>query len=88
MEEAKSTGPTLLQRMVKLHYNWKYPFLRPTIESVVQRYNQKFGFQASSSSSAALVPPAGAAAAAAAAAPAAPDAAAGIPPATAADAAV
>jgi len=29
-EEAPSAGPTLLQRIVKLHYNWKYIFLRPT----------------------------------------------------------
>lgn len=41
-EEAKSVGPTLLQRMVKLHYNWKYAFLRPTIEEVCKRYKAKF----------------------------------------------
>ena len=42
MEEAKSAGSTLLQRMVRLHYNWKYPFLRPTRAAVVQRYGDKF----------------------------------------------
>ena len=31
-QEAKSAGHMLLSRMVRLHYNWKYPFLRPTIE--------------------------------------------------------
>ena len=28
--------------MVKLHYNWKYPFLRPTMEKIIGRYNLKF----------------------------------------------
>ena len=41
-EEAKSTGPTLLRRMVKLHYNWKYTFLRPSIEQVIRRYKEKW----------------------------------------------
>ena len=41
-EEAKSAGHRLLSRMVRLHYNWKYPFLRPTIEEVVKRYLEKF----------------------------------------------
>ena len=41
-EEAKSAGHMLLSRMVRLHYNWKYPFLRPTIEEVVKRYLEKF----------------------------------------------
>ena len=27
---------------VKMHYNWKFPFLRPSIEEVVARYNQKW----------------------------------------------
>ena len=40
--EAPSTGAKLLQRMVKLHYNWKYPFLRPTMEKIIGRYNLKF----------------------------------------------
>ena len=40
--QAKSVGPTLLQRMMKLHYNFKYKFLRPTIDAVVERYNAKF----------------------------------------------
>ena len=38
MEEAKSTGPTLLERITRLHHNWKYVFLRPTNAAVVQRY--------------------------------------------------
>ena len=42
MQEAPSTGPELLQRMTKLHHNWKYPFLRPTNAIVVQRYKEKF----------------------------------------------
>ena len=41
--QAKSVGPELLSRIVKLHYNWKYIFLRPTIEEIVKRYNEKFG---------------------------------------------
>ena len=41
-EEAKSTGPTLLRRMVQLHYNWKYTFLRPSIEQVIRRYKEKW----------------------------------------------
>ena len=41
-EEAKSAGPTLLRRIVKLHYNWKYTFLRPSIEQVVRRYKEKW----------------------------------------------
>ena len=28
--------------MVKLHYNWKYEFLRPSIKQVVDRYNLKW----------------------------------------------
>ena len=40
--EAPSTGAKLLQRMVKLHYNWKYSFLRPTMEKIIERYNLKF----------------------------------------------
>jgi hypothetical protein len=41
-EEAKFVGPKLLQCMVKLHYNWKYAFLRPTIEEVCTRYTAQF----------------------------------------------
>ena len=40
--EAKSLGPKLLERMIKLHYNWKYNFLRPSMEEIVKRYNEKF----------------------------------------------
>ena len=35
--------PSCMQRMVKLHYNWKYIFLRPTIEEITKRYKDKFG---------------------------------------------
>eukprot|EP00966_Prymnesium_polylepis_P333137 7388605-Prymnesium_polylepis.1 len=28
--------------MVKLHYDWKYPFLPPTIQEVCDRYKMKF----------------------------------------------
>ena len=31
-EEANNLGDKLLRRMVKLHYDWKYDFLRPSIE--------------------------------------------------------
>ena len=40
--QAPAAGPTLLSRIVKLHYNWKYLFLRPTIKEIVDRYNTKF----------------------------------------------
>ena len=40
--EAPSTGAELLTRMVKLHYNWKYLFLRPTMAQIIDRYNIKF----------------------------------------------
>ena len=43
VSQATFAGPTLLQRMVKLHYNWKYIFLRPTIEEITKRYKDKFG---------------------------------------------
>ena len=29
-------------RYVRLHYNWKYKFLRPTVDAIVTRYNQKW----------------------------------------------
>jgi len=40
--DAPSTGAELLSRMVKLHYNWKYLFLRPTMAQIIERYNLKF----------------------------------------------
>ena len=40
--QAPLAGPTLLSRLVKLHYNWKYLFLRPTIIEIIERYNLKF----------------------------------------------
>jgi hypothetical protein len=43
MEEASSAGHVLLRRMIKLHYNWKYIFLRPTVEAVCARYLAKHG---------------------------------------------
>lgn len=42
MDEAGTSGPVLLQRIVKLHYNWKYKFVRPTIDEVIELYNKKF----------------------------------------------
>ena len=42
MEQGGTSGSTLLERMVKLHYNWKYEFVRPTLEEVVDRYHEKF----------------------------------------------
>ena len=33
-------GATLLERMIKLHYNWKYVFLRPTMKEIIKRYNE------------------------------------------------
>ena len=41
-DEAKSAGPVLPKRMVRLHYNWKYAFLRPTVKEIIERYNKKF----------------------------------------------
>ena len=45
VSQATFAGPTLLHaaHMVKLHYNWKYIFLRPTIEEITKRYKDKFG---------------------------------------------
>jgi len=40
--QAPLAGPALLSRIVKLHYNWKYMFLRPTLIKIIQRYNIKF----------------------------------------------
>ena len=37
VRQAKSVGGVLLSRTVKLHENWKYPFLRPTIEKIIKR---------------------------------------------------
>jgi len=34
--EAPWTGAELLSRMVKLHYNWKYLFLRPTMSKIIE----------------------------------------------------
>ena len=36
-DEAPSTGAALLSRIVKLHYNWKYEFLQPTLKEVIKR---------------------------------------------------
>ena len=41
-EEAKSAGPQTLQRKVKLHYGWRYEFIRPSVKEVVKRYNEKW----------------------------------------------
>ena len=43
MEEASSADHVLLRRMIKLHYNWKYIFIRPTAEEVCARYLAKHG---------------------------------------------
>ena len=40
-EEAKSAGSQLIQQMGRLHYNWQYEFLRPSVQEIVKRYNQK-----------------------------------------------
>ena len=40
-EEAKSARPVFLRVMIKLHYNWKYAFLRPSNKEVTDRYSQK-----------------------------------------------
>ena len=44
-EEAKLTGPVLLQRIVKLHYNFKYKFLRPPMNAITTCYNKKHGHE-------------------------------------------
>ena len=41
MEEAQSSGAKLLSMMVRCHYLYKYWFIRPSIEDVVKRYNEK-----------------------------------------------
>jgi len=41
-EEAKSAGHVLLSRIIRLHYNYNYPFLRPTLKQVKERYDAKF----------------------------------------------
>jgi hypothetical protein len=41
-KEAPSTGHVLLKRIVRLHYNWKYDFIRPSIKAVCARYMEKF----------------------------------------------
>ena len=49
-------GATLLTRIIKCNYNWKFPFLRPTIEEVVdERYSAKWpgGSKAGAAASAA-----------------------------------
>ena len=33
---------SLRDRYKMLHYNWKYEFLRPSIEEIVKRYKLKF----------------------------------------------
>ena len=58
-QEAKGAGHMLLSRMVRLHYNWKYPFLRPTIEEVVKRYLEKFHKKEAAAPSPAPQPSAG-----------------------------
>ena len=40
--QVPATGPVRLSRIVKLHYNWQYPFLRPSKSAIVKRYNDKF----------------------------------------------
>ena len=66
--QAPGHGPLLLKRVVKCHYNWKYPFLRPSVKQVINRYNTKFhGVRGAFAVAAAE------AAAAVAAVPAAPD---------------
>lgn len=40
-EKAKTAGPDLTARVVKLHVNWEYPFLRPTNEELAMRYKQE-----------------------------------------------
>lgn len=45
-KEALSVSPKLMERMCKLHYNWKYEFLRPSIDEVVKRYKDKFHHKA------------------------------------------
>jgi hypothetical protein len=41
MEEAQSSGAKLLSMIVRCHYLYKYWFIRPSIEDVVKRYNEK-----------------------------------------------
>ena len=48
--EAPSTGPVLISRMIKCHYNWKYMFLHPSIDEIIKRYLAKFHKEASMAS--------------------------------------
>ena len=41
--QARSVGYKLLSRLIKLHYNWKYLCLRPTVQQIVKRYREKYG---------------------------------------------
>ena len=41
-EEAPLTGARFLAYLIKLHYNWKYSFLHPTDEEIIERYDHKF----------------------------------------------
>jgi len=40
-EEARTASAKLLRQVVKLHYNYKYPFLRIPVQTVVKRYLEK-----------------------------------------------
>ena len=40
-KEAELASPDLLRRMVRLHYAWKYAFLRAPNKDIVDRYNKK-----------------------------------------------
>ena len=41
-EEAPSGGELLLSYLIKLHYNWRYSFLQPSNQEIIDRYNIKF----------------------------------------------
>ena len=34
--------PLLPREERSLHYNWKYAFVRPTMDEIIERYNAKF----------------------------------------------
>ena len=55
--QATNTGPVLLKRIIKLHCNWSYPFLRPSVLEVVKRYGEKWPYSGANTAMAATPPP-------------------------------
>ena len=54
--QATNTGPVLLKLIIKLHYNWAYPFLRPSVLEVVKSYGEKWPYSGANTAMAATPP--------------------------------